>query len=845
MAIIVPPQGDFVPLQSGISVNAGSQVAASGAAIGKSQQEGAQLLSQNAQNIANMSQRYFDEAKSATDTAEYSEAMNLAIVQMAKSKDQRYNQTVDQDGRPSFASLHDDIVNSGKDISGAIKKNLKSPLVAQKFQESFDSLMTNNQVEALSVARKQQEDYVTAQSESSFKTLGNMAAVGSSLDAFAGANEYHRQIDSLVASGAMSNVMAQRKKADFTSWVSENRAKRWIQMSPEAAMAALAPEANPDALSGEAISLDEDQRQGLFHQAQQAVNARIRTVQAAEAARVDSIKDLYSETDRLIERGGVPDNNVLQTLKSAAQGTVMGAKISELEDKAQRVTTFSSLSSVDREAVLNKMKSTGQLTDDFELYSRINGNLQTAQNKDIYSLAISQRVIAAPQPLDVNGNIQTQLASRRQSAAMVKGHYGQGSVGVTNEEMEALIEKSNSLGPSDKAKFYGQIVGGLGSSSLDLFSKMAKSGSRSEALVGVLVLNGRQDTASKVLIGKQLLKEGQLKLAPNFNKETAASIEDVLPPTGNAEFVSDVVDMAKAIYAQKTVTAKDYSQEFERDRWEDSLRESIGGDFIDISAKNSGFFEKDYKIVPPVQGMDAKGFQNWVSTISDSDIESTGGWQGWTSGMSKQLQNAKFEQVGFGKYAVLLPSKMSDKNYSNVFTKSGKLFTIDYEQIRDIKSGASLKDIPTLTPASPRIDDVIKTLTRTPKAALDTSSVHSIAESAASKYGVDPKLVKAVIHQESGGKAGAVSPKGASGLMQLMPATAKELGVTDIFDPKQNIEAGTKYLSQLLKRYDGDISKTLAAYNAGPGAVDKVGGVPNWKETKNYVKSITAKLNMS
>jgi hypothetical protein len=112
---------------------------------------------------------------------------------------------------------------------------------------------------------------------------------------------------------------------------------------------------------------------------------------------------------------------------------------------------------------------------------------------------------------------------------------------------------------------------------------------------------------------------------------------------------------------------------------------------------------------------------------------------------------------------------------------------------------------------------------------------------AAEKYGVPPTLIAAVIKQESGYDKNAYSGAGAGGLMQLMPATARGLGVTNVYDPQQAIDGGTKYLAQQLKTFNGNISLALAAYNAGPNAVKKAGGnVPNIPETKGYVKSIMA-----
>jgi soluble lytic murein transglycosylase-like protein len=109
---------------------------------------------------------------------------------------------------------------------------------------------------------------------------------------------------------------------------------------------------------------------------------------------------------------------------------------------------------------------------------------------------------------------------------------------------------------------------------------------------------------------------------------------------------------------------------------------------------------------------------------------------------------------------------------------------------------------------------------------------------AATKYGIDPALLKGLIRQESNFDASARSGAGAQGLTQLMPGTAASLGVTDASDPAQAIDGGAKYLKQQLDRFGGDASKALAAYNAGPGAVAKFGGVPPYAETQNYVTKV-------
>ncbi len=109
---------------------------------------------------------------------------------------------------------------------------------------------------------------------------------------------------------------------------------------------------------------------------------------------------------------------------------------------------------------------------------------------------------------------------------------------------------------------------------------------------------------------------------------------------------------------------------------------------------------------------------------------------------------------------------------------------------------------------------------------------------AANKYDVDHKLIKSIILTESAANEKAVSKANAKGLMQLMDSTATYLGVKDSFDPKQNIEGGTKYFAELFRKYDGDVKKALAAYNAGPANVEKYNGIPPFKETQNYVKRV-------
>ncbi|HEX8102028.1 MAG TPA: lytic transglycosylase domain-containing protein [Solirubrobacteraceae bacterium] len=120
------------------------------------------------------------------------------------------------------------------------------------------------------------------------------------------------------------------------------------------------------------------------------------------------------------------------------------------------------------------------------------------------------------------------------------------------------------------------------------------------------------------------------------------------------------------------------------------------------------------------------------------------------------------------------------------------------------------------------------------------SQYDGLIQQAAQRNGVDPALLKGLIRQESNFDPDAGSPAGAQGLCQLMPGTAAGLGVSDLRDPAQSIEGGAKYLRQQLDAFGGDVTKALAAYNAGPGAVQRYGGVPPYAETQNYVRQVQA-----
>lgn len=165
---------------------------------------------------------------------------------------------------------------------------------------------------------------------------------------------------------------------------------------------------------------------------------------------------------------------------------------------------------------------------------------------------------------------------------------------------------------------------------------------------------------------------------------------------------------------------------------------------------------------------------------------------------------------------------------------------VDPETGRLVRMGPGAR--PKSSGASKRkeIQKAQATARQTPDA--DSAEIRGMIDSTAKRHGVDPALIHSVIRVESNYQQKAISPKGAQGLMQLIPATAQRYGVANPFDPVQNLEGGVRYLKYLTERFDGDLRLALAAYNAGEGAVDRHGGIPPYPETQQYVTKVTREM---
>lgn len=191
----------------------------------------------------------------------------------------------------------------------------------------------------------------------------------------------------------------------------------------------------------------------------------------------------------------------------------------------------------------------------------------------------------------------------------------------------------------------------------------------------------------------------------------------------------------------------------------------------------------------------------------------------------------------YAKYVYWSPSKHRWMPVASASPNVMKEARSAAAEVTDYVAGLPVNSVPASNTQPGTVDPNYQNLVR--GKLVSSASIDDAIETAARRHNVDPNLVRAVIKVESGGNPSAVSRKGAMGLMQLMPATAKQLKVTNPFDPEQNVDAGVRHLKGLLDNFRGDLNLTLAAYNAGEGAVRRNGGVPRYSETRNYVQRIT------
>ncbi len=210
------------------------------------------------------------------------------------------------------------------------------------------------------------------------------------------------------------------------------------------------------------------------------------------------------------------------------------------------------------------------------------------------------------------------------------------------------------------------------------------------------------------------------------------------------------------------------------------------------------------------------------------------------SGYDERFANALKENAGENKPV----TPAADKADSDLLSQGAESFDEDpltggprFDAANAIRD-AALKNKGVRDTSARKASDLTSQAMRMRPSAYGDSAFDQYIRQASQQHGLPFALIKAVVHQESQFNPNAVSHAGAQGLMQIMPQTGQLLGLSNPFNPRENIMAGSAYLKEMMKRYNGNVALALAAYNAGPGAVDAAGGVPNYSETKGYVQKV-------
>lgn len=667
MAKITKPQEKAPASIQGARIGSGGN---SQAAIG-------QATVTSGQQQQRLGQKFVDQANQAMETAIYSNAINSATEQYMSLENERLQKTVDDDGNPNFGSLVTDVTTIGTSVKNLASASITNPRIKQKFEQNFGNFLTNKQIAAQSIARRQQVDFIQS---SILRTLNNFtesAATSSIEDMGHYRNEVQELLNDALASGSISHSEKLQFEEKFRKDVAITRTRRMIDEQPTSALGLLSD-------IGQELGLTERERLSLKNEAEREVKRIEREEKATYVNHDRMVKKLHNDIYQMIETNQKIPRQMMDTLLANARTPAQQAQADHLLKLQKINNNFIMADLLSQEAFLRSQKGKNLNAAQrgiLNVLEKSNKNLNRDLEKKPVELMVGLGVVENPQPLSFEGDIVNQLKARVDISNKAAMLYGKEISGFTQLELDLLSEKLNNSSAKEQSEIFNQVVQGMGSKANNLFKELKVKGSDIFSVAGALHVDAQPDVSMKILRGREIKNESK-----DFTPDKAIFEEellDLLPRYANIDQHRDSVAAIELIYHDLAFSKG------VRETDENLIEEAVN------LFTNGGAIEYNDSVVePPIKGMDDDGFEEWINGLSLEQINSLGGIPGIEDMQQKELtdllNDAQFINIGRGRYSIFVPVDTGilplipgiDQTYKQLLNSDQEPFELDYNELQ-------------------------------------------------------------------------------------------------------------------------------------------------------------------
>lgn len=623
--------------------------------------------------IAAQGQAQINETLTAMRNAKFSKKMSEAELEYAKRLDARTNQTMDENGNPTYGTLTEDYGAIGNDVMTEIGNTIDDPEVAAQFRAQFESRINSSQIKSLGISRQQQTDFSRASYEEYKDTKVRSAIFDMPEFAIEHIKEIESVINSKVAVGELSAQEGVAEIQRIKQEVTVSHVRQAIEANPEDALNSLNENGSVFPISSGALD-------SLKSEASRAVSAQRKLRKDQEAAIKAKFDGMLNQANEFLVNGHSIPPDMMDVLTEATKhSSELSEEVRLLKMKQAPVEDFSRMSTDQRASVLKELERSGVTDPDMAsvvtTLKEINTNLNKQLEADPVSFAESQNLFEPLEPLDFSGDISEQLDKRSNARSMIHSRFGIASDGLKDSERSQLLRHISSKSPEDKVSTLATIVATLGEEgSAELMGDFSEKGDPLMAYSGMLISEGKSDVARSILNGTKLIKDKEASLPSNKVWQLAlVDMSPVLPQYENSRQAADVQKAIRAIYADKAVTAGLLDPTVvDEGLLEEATREATNGGAIEYGPS----LFSNSTIEPPEWNMTEDEFGRWMHSITPEEIEAFGGILSETSAQDT-LRNSELKNIGRGKYLVF-PEGV---NGGMAIGHDGDVFILDYNAI--------------------------------------------------------------------------------------------------------------------------------------------------------------------